>query len=47
MRSPLTGSNPVGVAIFDGKDGEGKKSMHPAGFEPAPSNEDYDLNVAC
>ena len=20
--------------------------MHPAGFEPAPSNEDYDLNVA-
>ena len=21
--------------------------MHPAGFEPAPSNEDYDLNVAC
>ena len=23
------------------------KSVHPAGFEPAPSSEDYDLNVAC
>ena len=26
---------------------ESKRSVHPAGFEPAPSNEDYDLNVAC
>ena len=23
------------------------QNVHPAGFEPAPSDEDYDLNVAC